>query len=179
MAARSSRAAAATRLSSVPTTMQRTCAGIGMRHAAPTAARSTERTRNPLVLRLLRRSAQVPSLPLGRVGGTAGVASRHHRRTLDAAGGAPGELSGGASDAAGDSGGAARAGQHESLCEQPGPAAEAVGAPWGYPVARTWWRTSAAVRAKLSPRVIPDALMETGSSGAPTCMAGTITSAGT
>ena len=48
-----------------------------------------------------------------------------------------------------------------------------------YPVARWWWRTTAAIGATVSPPVIPDALMTTGSSGAPTCMAGTITSADT
>ena len=50
---------------------------------------------------------------------------------------------------------------------------------WWYPVARWWWRTTAAIRAMISPPVIPDALMTTGSSGTPTCMAGTITSADT
>ena len=48
-----------------------------------------------------------------------------------------------------------------------------------YPVARWWWRTTAAIRATVSPPVIPDALMATGSSGTPACMAGTITSADT
>ena len=48
-----------------------------------------------------------------------------------------------------------------------------------YPVARWWWRTTAAIRATISPPVIPDALMTTGSSGTPACMAGTITSADT
>ena len=42
MAARSESCRGGHSTSSVPTTMPRTCAGIGMRHAAPTAARSTE-----------------------------------------------------------------------------------------------------------------------------------------
>ncbi len=42
MAARSESCRGGHSTSSVPTTMQRTCAGIGMRQAAPTAARSTE-----------------------------------------------------------------------------------------------------------------------------------------
>ena len=50
---------------------------------------------------------------------------------------------------------------------------------WWYPVARWWWRTTAAIGATVSPPVIPDALMTTGSSGTPTCMAGTIASADT
>ena len=48
-----------------------------------------------------------------------------------------------------------------------------------YPVARWWWRTTAAIRATISPPVIPDALMTTGSSGTPACVAATITSADT
>ena len=42
MAARSESCRGGHSTSSVPTTMPRTCAGIGMRQAAPTAARSTE-----------------------------------------------------------------------------------------------------------------------------------------
>ena len=30
----------------------------------------------------------------------------------------------------------------------------------GYPVARWWWRTRAAIRARISPPVIPEALMD-------------------
>ena len=48
-----------------------------------------------------------------------------------------------------------------------------------YPVVRWWWRTTAAVRATISPLVTPDALMTTGSSGTPGCMAGATTSANT
>ena len=44
-----------------------------------------------------------------------------------------------------------------------------------YPVARCWWRTAAAMRATISPPVIPDALVTTASSGAPACGVGTIT----
>ena len=48
-----------------------------------------------------------------------------------------------------------------------------------YPVARWWWRTTAAIGAMISPPVIPDALMATGSSGTPGCMAETAASADT
>ena len=64
MAARSESCRGGHSTSSVPTTMPRTCAGIGMRQAAPTAARSTEPHPDPLVLRPLRRSAEVPSSAL-------------------------------------------------------------------------------------------------------------------
>lgn len=48
-----------------------------------------------------------------------------------------------------------------------------------YPVARWWWRATAAIRATFSPPVLPDALMTSGSSGTPGCMAGTTASANT
>lgn len=41
-----------------------------------------------------------------------------------------------------------------------------------YPMARWWWRITAAVRATISPPVIPDALMTTASSGTPGCTPG-------
>ena len=63
--------------------------------------------------------------------GSAGVAGGHHRGPLDAAGGAPSELSGGSSDAPGGGRYAARVRQHESLEEQPGPAPEAAEQPLG------------------------------------------------
>ena len=50
---------------------------------------------------------------------------------------------------------------------------------WWYPVARWWWRTTAAIDATISPPVIPDALMATGSSGTPGCFAGTTAAADT
>ena len=46
----------------------------------------------------------------------------------------------------------------------------------GYPVARWWWRTAAAIGAKLSPPVIPAALTTTASSGPPLCSPGAVTS---
>ena len=46
----------------------------------------------------------------------------------------------------------------------------------GYPVARWWWRTRSAIRARISPPVIPEALMTTGSSGTPECIATTTNS---
>ena len=46
----------------------------------------------------------------------------------------------------------------------------------GYPVARWWWRTRSAIRARISPPVIPEALMTTGSSGTPACIAATTNS---
>ena len=48
-----------------------------------------------------------------------------------------------------------------------------------YPVVRWWWRTTAAIRATISPPAIPDALTAAGSSGTPGCMAGATTSANT
>ena len=63
--------------------------------------------------------------------GSAGVAGGHHRGPLDAAGGAPSELSGGSSDAPGGGRYAARVRQHESLEEQLGPAPEAAEQPLG------------------------------------------------
>ena len=58
-------------------------------------------------------------------------ASGHHRGPLDAARGAPSDLSGGSSDAPGGCRYAARVRQHESLEEQPGPAPEAAEQPLG------------------------------------------------
>lgn len=49
----------------------------------------------------------------------------------------------------------------------------------GYPVARLWWRSSAAIRARSSPPVLADALMTAGSSRAPACMTATTTSTDT
>lgn len=49
----------------------------------------------------------------------------------------------------------------------------------GYPVARLWWRSSAAIRARISPPVLADALMTDGSSRAPACMTATTTSTDT
>ena len=46
-----------------------------------------------------------------------------------------------------------------------------------YPVVRWWWRTTTAVRATISPPILPDALTTTGSSGTPGCMAKATTSA--
>jgi len=43
----------------------------------------------------------------------------------------------------------------------------------GYPVARLWWRSSAAIRARISPPFLADALMTDGSSRAPACMTAT------
>ena len=63
--------------------------------------------------------------------GSVGAASGHHRGPLDAARGAPSDLSGGSSDAPGGCRYAARVRQHESLEEQPGPAPEAAEQPLG------------------------------------------------
>lgn len=49
----------------------------------------------------------------------------------------------------------------------------------GYPVARLWWRSSAAIRARSSPPVLADALLTAGSSGVPACMTATTTSTDT
>ena len=48
-----------------------------------------------------------------------------------------------------------------------------------YPVVRWWWRTTAAIRATVSPPRLADALTTTGSSGTPGCMEATTTSADT
>ena len=64
-------------------------------------------------------------------GGRLGAEGRDRRRLLDAAGGASGEPADGAPDAAGECRCAAGVGQHESVQEQPGPAAEAPEQPLG------------------------------------------------
>ena len=46
----------------------------------------------------------------------------------------------------------------------------------GYPVARWWWRTGDTIRAKISPPVIPEALMTPRSSGTPACISRTTNS---
>ncbi len=48
-----------------------------------------------------------------------------------------------------------------------------------YPVVRWWWRTTAAIRATVSPPRLPEALTATRSSSAPACMEATTTSADT
>ena len=48
-----------------------------------------------------------------------------------------------------------------------------------YPVVRWWWWATAAIRATFSRPVLPDALMASGSSGTPGCMAGATNSVDT
>ena len=48
-----------------------------------------------------------------------------------------------------------------------------------YPVVRWWWRATTAIRATLSPPVLPDAPTAIGRSGTPGCMEAMTTSADT